>query len=69
MESRAVLTTSDWRIPFLEYLIEGILPDNHEEAYHSSDFVSLYKHLQRLGYYWLKMSKQAAIVQEQCTSC
>ena len=32
MESCAVLTTSDWRIPFLEYLIEGILPDNHEEA-------------------------------------
>ena len=33
MESCAVLNTSDWRVPFLEYLIEGILPDNHEEAY------------------------------------
>ena len=32
MESCAVFTTSDWRIPFLEYLIEGILPDNHKEA-------------------------------------
>ena len=32
MESCAVLTTSNWPIPFLEYLIEGILPDNHEET-------------------------------------
>ena len=34
MESCAAFTTSDWRVPLLEYLIEGILPDNHEEAYH-----------------------------------
>ena len=33
MESRAVLTTSDWRVPFLEYLIEVILLDNNEKAY------------------------------------
>ena len=33
MESCAAFTTSDWRVPLLEYLIEGILPDNHEEAY------------------------------------
>ena len=33
MESCAAFTTSDWRVPFLEYLIEGILLDNHEEAY------------------------------------
>ncbi|XP_075665543.1 uncharacterized protein LOC142635230 [Castanea sativa] len=32
MESCAAFTTSDWHIPFLEYLIEGILLDNHEEA-------------------------------------
>ena len=32
-ESCASFTTSDWRVPFLEYFIEGILPDNHEEAY------------------------------------
>ena len=32
-ESYAMFTSNDWRIPFLEYLIEGILPDNREEAY------------------------------------
>ena len=34
MESYAIFTISDWCIRFLEYFIEGILPDNHEEAYH-----------------------------------
>ena len=42
MESCAVLTTSDWRVPFLEYLIEGILPDDHEETYLSKRLVTRY---------------------------
>ena len=42
MESCAVLTTSDWCVPFLEYLIEGILPDDHEEAYHLKRMVTHY---------------------------
>ena len=42
MESCAVLTTSDWRIPFLKYLIEGILPNNHEEAYHLKKLATRY---------------------------
>ena len=29
----AMFTSNDWRIPFLEYLIEGILLDNWDEAY------------------------------------
>ena len=32
-ESYAMFTFNDWRIPFLEYLIEGVLPDNRDEAY------------------------------------
>ena len=32
-ESYVMFTSNDWRIPFLEYLIEGILPDNRNEAY------------------------------------
>ena len=41
-ESCAAFTTSDWRIPFLEYVIEGILPDNHEEAYHLKKLATRY---------------------------
>ena len=32
-ESYAMFSSNDWQIPFLEYLIEGILPDNRDEAY------------------------------------
>ena len=42
MESCAVLTTSDWRVLFLEYLIEGILSDNHEEAYRLKKLATRY---------------------------
>ena len=42
MESCAVLTTNNWRVPFLEYLIEDILLDNHEEAYCLKKLVTCY---------------------------
>jgi len=42
MESYAVFTISDWRIPFLEYLIKDILPDNHEEAYRLRKLATCY---------------------------
>ncbi|XP_065616699.1 uncharacterized protein LOC136062040 [Quercus suber] len=42
VESHAVLNTSDWCIPFPEYLIEGVLPDNHEEAYHLKKLATHY---------------------------
>ena len=29
----AVLAVEDWRMPFFEYLFEGILPEAHGEAY------------------------------------
>ena len=42
MQSYAVSPTSDWCIPFLKYLIEGILPNNHEEAYCLKKLVTRY---------------------------
>ena len=45
------------------------LKEVHEKSCGPSGFVSLYRRLQRLGYYWLEMGKQAATVQEQCTNC
>ena len=42
MESCAVFSTNDWGIPFLEYLIEGILPNNHEEAYRLKKLATRY---------------------------
>ncbi|XP_075665914.1 uncharacterized protein LOC142635678 [Castanea sativa] len=41
-DSCAALTASDWRVPLLEYLIEGILPDNHKEAYRLKRLVTRY---------------------------
>ena len=45
------------------------LKEIHEKSCGSSDSVSLYRCLQRLGYYWPEMGKQVATVQEQCTNC
>ena len=42
MESCAVLGASDWRVSFLKYPIEGILPDDPEEAYHLKRLVTHY---------------------------
>ena len=39
-ESYAMFTSNDWQIPFLEYLIEGILLDNRGEAYHLKRMVT-----------------------------
>ena len=41
-ESYAMFTSNDWFIPFLEYLIEGILPDNRDEAYHLKRMATRY---------------------------
>ena len=32
-ESYAVFISEDWRSPFIQYLIEGILPQKHSERY------------------------------------
>nr|XP_023877949.1 uncharacterized protein LOC111990408 [Quercus suber] len=41
-ESYAMFTSNDWRIPFLEYLIEDILPNNPNEAYRLKIMVNHY---------------------------
>jgi hypothetical protein len=41
----------------------------HERCCEFKDGVSLYRRLQRLGYFWLSMSKEAASLQEQCSFC
>jgi ribonuclease HI len=45
------------------------LTEVHEKSCEFSDGVSLYRRLQRLGYFWPNMSKEAASLQEQCSFC
>ena len=32
-ESDAVFISEDWRSPFMQYLVEGVLPQRHSERY------------------------------------
>uniref|UniRef100_A0A2N9ENH5 Integrase catalytic domain-containing protein n=1 Tax=Fagus sylvatica TaxID=28930 RepID=A0A2N9ENH5_FAGSY len=41
----------------------------HEKCCEFRDGVNLYRRLQRLGYFWPSMSKEAATLQEQCSFC
>jgi ribonuclease HI len=41
----------------------------HEKCCEFRDRVSFYRRLQRLGYFWPNMSKEAASLQEQCSFC
>uniref|UniRef100_A0A2N9H5V5 Uncharacterized protein n=1 Tax=Fagus sylvatica TaxID=28930 RepID=A0A2N9H5V5_FAGSY len=45
------------------------LTEVHEKCCELRDGVSLYRRLQRLGYFWPSMSKEAASLQEQCSFC
>ena len=45
------------------------LTEVHERSCEFSDGVSLYHRLQRLGYFWPNMSKEAVSLQEQCSFC
>jgi hypothetical protein len=45
------------------------LTEVHEKSCEFRDGVSLYRRLQRLGYFWPNMSKEAASLQEQCSFC
>ena len=41
----------------------------HERTYCVENEIPLYRHLQRLGYYWPDMKTQASEVQSQCPKC
>uniref|UniRef100_A0A2N9EI75 Uncharacterized protein n=1 Tax=Fagus sylvatica TaxID=28930 RepID=A0A2N9EI75_FAGSY len=41
----------------------------HEKTCEGGGEISLYRRLQRLGYYWPNMSREAADLQSQCSTC
>uniref|UniRef100_A0A2N9FRF5 Uncharacterized protein n=1 Tax=Fagus sylvatica TaxID=28930 RepID=A0A2N9FRF5_FAGSY len=45
------------------------LPEVHEKTCGDGGAISLYRRLQRLGYFWPNMSAEAAEVQSQCPTC
>uniref|UniRef100_A0A2N9HSM7 Uncharacterized protein n=1 Tax=Fagus sylvatica TaxID=28930 RepID=A0A2N9HSM7_FAGSY len=45
------------------------LPDVHEKTCGDGGAISLYRRLQRLGYFWPNMSAEAAEIQSQCPTC
>uniref|UniRef100_A0A2N9HYM4 Integrase catalytic domain-containing protein n=1 Tax=Fagus sylvatica TaxID=28930 RepID=A0A2N9HYM4_FAGSY len=45
------------------------LPEVHEKTCGDGGAISLYRRLQRLGYFWLDMSAGAAEIQSQCPTC
>ena len=45
------------------------LKDVHNKTYGSYEEVSLYRKLQRAGFYWPSMGKEADQVQTQCGTC
>ena len=45
------------------------LTEVHEKSCEFRDGINLYRRLQRLGYFWPNMSKEAANLQEQCLFC
>jgi len=45
------------------------LKEVHDKTYGSRKEVNLYRKLQRAGFYWLSMGKDADQVQTQCETC
>uniref|UniRef100_A0A2N9H6K5 Integrase catalytic domain-containing protein n=1 Tax=Fagus sylvatica TaxID=28930 RepID=A0A2N9H6K5_FAGSY len=45
------------------------LPKIHETTYGDGGAISLYRRLQRLGYFWPSMSAEAVEIQNQCPTC
>jgi len=45
------------------------LEELHTQAYGIAEKISLYRRMQRMGYYWPNMTKEAAAIQEKCQEC
>ena len=45
------------------------LEELHSQIYMIVEKISLYRRMQRMGYYWPNMNKKAATVQEECQKC
>ena len=45
------------------------LEELHTQACGIVKKISLYRRMQRMGYYWPNMNKEAAIIQEKCQEC
>lgn len=41
----------------------------HTQVCGTSEKISLYRRMQRMGYYWPNMNKEAATIQEKCQEC
>ena len=41
----------------------------HAQVYGIAEKISLYRRMQRMGYYWPNMNKEAATIQEKCQEC
>ena len=75
-EVYVTFASTDWRIPFLEYFLEGILPQTHKEVYHLKRLASRYfvegETLFRKGYHGepfrcLSLSKSQMVMKETQT--
>ena len=45
------------------------LEELHTQACGVAEKVSVYRRMQRMGYYWSNMDKEVAIIQEKCQEC
>ena len=45
------------------------LEELHNQVCGDAEKISLYKRMQRIGYYWPNMNKEAATVREKCQRC
>ena len=45
------------------------LEELHNQTCRVTEKISLYRRMQRMGYYWPSMNKEAAAIQKKCQKC